>query len=60
MEQQDTLPLSPEMIQRIQDAVMAIATAGWGEVRIIVERGQPKRLLENAASGWQNDSGTVC
>jgi hypothetical protein len=46
MEQQDTLPLSPEMIQRIQDAVMAIATAGWGEVRIIVERGQPKRLLE--------------
>jgi len=46
MEQQETLPLSPEMIRRIQDAVLAIATSGWGEVRIIIERGQPRRVLE--------------
>ena len=39
--------LSQEMIERIQAAVLAVAmSAGWGEVRIVIERGEPKRLLE--------------
>jgi len=45
--EQDHQPLTQEMIERIQAAVMAIATSvGWGQVVIIVERGEPKLLLE--------------
>lgn len=38
--------LTDEMIARIQAAVMAIATGGngFGEVVIVIEKGEPKRI----------------
>ena len=38
--------LTDEMVARIQAAVMAIATGGngFGEVVIVIEKGEPKRI----------------
>lgn len=39
--------LTADMIERIQAAVMAVATGGgWGEVCVVIEKGQPKRIQQ--------------
>lgn len=45
-DQSDGSLLTPDMIERIQAAVLAIATGGggWGHVVIVIEKGEPKRI----------------
>lgn len=47
-EQFEGSPLTPTMIERIQAAVMAVATggSGWGQVVIVIEKGEPKRIQQ--------------
>lgn len=47
MTDQSPVPLlTTEMIERIQAAVLAVATGGggWGSVVIVIEKGEPKRI----------------
>jgi hypothetical protein len=38
--------LTTDMIERIQAAVLAVATGGggWGKVVIVIEKGEPRRI----------------
>lgn len=52
-DQPNGLLLTPEMIERIQAAVLAIATGGggFGQVVIVIEKGEPKRM-EKTFDEW--------